>query len=91
MISRHFTHSSSITFLLKCNGDTLIYLSIRLYIRETKLAKTIRLTESTYRDLVLIKKELEQEATNVTGAPMTMTFDDLIQKICQIYRKRDDS
>jgi len=55
------------------------------------LAKSIRLTDETYKELDTIKQEIEQEATNATGSPMTMTFDNLVKKLCQTYRKKEDS
>lgn len=53
------------------------------------MAKTIRLTEPVYDSLNAIKMKLEQEATGATGVPMSMTFNDLVNILCESYVQGD--
>lgn len=50
------------------------------------MAKTIRLSEEVYDELLEIKTKIETKATNATGSKASVTFDEVVKKLCEVYR-----
>lgn len=53
------------------------------------MVTSIRLTDETYSRLGSIKKGIESKASDLTKAKMKMTFDELINKLCEVYEKEE--
>jgi len=53
------------------------------------MAKTVRLTEDGYNRLSEIKKELESKASSLVGTKVSISFEEVIKKLCEIYDRND--
>ena len=53
------------------------------------MGKTIRLSEEVYEELLEIKTKIETKATNAAGSKASVTFDEIVKKLCEIYRSAE--
>ena len=52
-----------------------------------KMSKNIRVEDETYEKLSKIKEKIEERAGAIDDVKVTMTFDQLLNKLCDIYEE----
>jgi len=53
------------------------------------MVKTIRLMEDVHNRLSEIKKELESRASSSVGTRVSISFEEVIKKLCEVYDRND--